>query len=144
MSVHNLENIFRPDSVAVVGASQKMGSVGWGIIENLVEGPYPGRIYPINPRHQKLWGMRSAASISRLVEPVDLAVVAVPIDSVPDVIRQCAATGIGGAIIVSACRKEIGKKLNFRMQRIPDANEYQLNMDLSSNELIFNRLWTKN
>jgi acetyltransferase len=110
MSVHNLEKLFKPASIAVIGASEQGGSVGWGIMRNILDGQFPGRIYPVNPKHATLWNLTAYHSLLDLPEPVDLAVIAVPIATVPGIIRQSAGVGIGGAIIISAGGKETGLK----------------------------------
>jgi acetyltransferase len=108
MSVDNLEKIFHPRSIAVVGASERTGSVGHAIMQNLINSRYGGDIYPINAKHRKLWGKPSCASIAHLSTGVDLAVLATPIASAPQIIRECVATGVGSAIIISAGGKEVG------------------------------------
>ncbi len=81
MSVKNLDKIFHPKSIAVVGASERKGSVGHAIMHNLVKSGYSGDIYPINAKHRKLWGKPSCTSIEHLNTGVDLAVLATPIMS---------------------------------------------------------------
>jgi acetyltransferase len=108
MSVYHLEKVFKPRSVAVIGASERKGSVGWAIMKNILDGQFPGKVVPVNPGHQTLWNLPAYADISQLHEPVDLAVIAVPIRLVPAVIRQCGDIGIMAAIIISAGGKETG------------------------------------
>ena len=110
MSVDNLDKIFHPKSIAVVGASERKGSVGHAIMQNLIKSEYAGDIYPINAKHRKLWGKPSYASIEHLSTGVDLAVLATPILSVPQIIKECCAKEVGGAIIISAGGKEIGEE----------------------------------
>lgn len=110
MSVDNLDKIFHPKSIAVVGASERKGSVGHAIMQNLTKSGYPGDIYPINAKHKKLWGKPSCASIEHLNTSVDLAVLATPILTAPQIIKECCAMGVGGAIIISAGGKEIGEE----------------------------------
>ena len=83
MSVDNLDKIFHPKSIAVVGASERKGSVGHAVMQNLIKSGYAGVIHPINPKHRKLWGRSSYASIENLKTAVDLAVLATPILSTP-------------------------------------------------------------
>lgn len=108
MSVHNLDKIFRPASVAVVGASEKQGTIGWALLRNLGKAGYPGRIYPVNPRYDTLQGLKTYPSLAGIHEPVDLAIIATPIDTVPQIIKECGDLGIGGAVVISAGGKEIG------------------------------------
>jgi acetyltransferase len=108
MSVHNLDKIFQPASVAVVGASEKRGSIGHSLIRNLIGGNYQGKVYPVNPRYPSILGLTASPSLSAIGEPVDLAVIAVPMANVPSVIRECVRAKVGGSIIISAGGKEIG------------------------------------
>ena len=110
MGVDNLDKIFHPKSIAVVGASERKGSVGHAIMQNLIKSEYPGDIYPINAKHKKIWGRPSCASVEQLNTGVDLAVLATPILSAPQIIKECCAMGVGGAIIISAGGKEIGEE----------------------------------
>ena len=66
MSIENLDKIFQPKSIAVVGASERKGSVGAALMRNLIERGFPGDIYPINPKHKKLWGKSAFSSIADL------------------------------------------------------------------------------
>jgi len=120
MSVENLDKIFQPNSIAVVGASEREGSVGVAIMRNLIERGYPGDIYPINPKHKKMWGKSTCPSIMDLKGPVDLAILATPIILVPQIVKDCVDVGVGGAVIISAGGKEIGeqgKKLEAAIQK---------------------------
>jgi acetyltransferase len=110
MSIDNIDKIFRPESIAVVGASERKGSVGAALMHNLIERGFPGEIYPINPNHYKIYKLPACPSIKDLKAPVDLAVIATPIASVPHIIKECADGGVGGAVIISAGGKEIGEE----------------------------------
>jgi acetyltransferase len=108
MSVENMDKIFQPKSIAVVGASERQGSVGAALMSNLLDFGFPGDIYPINPNHNKIRKLSAYPSIKDLNTPVDLAVVATPIVSVPQIVRDCVALKVGGIVIISAGGKEIG------------------------------------
>ena len=110
MSVENMDKIFQPKSIAVVGASERQGSVGAALMRNLLDFDFPGDIYPINPNHNKIWELSAYPSIKDLNTPVDLAVVAIPIVSVPQIVRNCVALKVGGLVIISAGGKEIGEE----------------------------------
>jgi len=120
MSVENLDKIFQPKSIAVVGASERKGSVGEALLRNLLERGFAGDIHPINPNHKKIKTRAAFPSIRDLEAPVDLAVIATPITSAPQIIRDCVDAGVGGAVIISAGGKEIGeqgKKLEAAIQK---------------------------
>lgn len=108
MSTFNLERIFHPKSVAVVGASEKPGTMGASVMRNLISGGYAGEIFPVHPRYQKVFGRKAHPWIGGIGKAVDLAVIVTPIATVPDIIRDCAAESCGGAVIISAGGKETG------------------------------------
>jgi len=103
-----LDVFFEPERIAVVGASEKVGSVGRSVFWNLAGGAYRGRVVPINPRRASILGERAYPSIAEAPGPIDLAVIATPAATVPNVLRECAAAGVKGAIILSAGFKEVG------------------------------------
>lgn len=104
----NLEKIFEPQSIAVIGASGKIGSVGFALMKNLIEGGYKGKVYPININKTQILGLKTYKNISQLPENADLAVIATPANTVPDVVEQCGEAGIRGLVIISAGFKETG------------------------------------
>ena len=108
MPIRNLDKIFRPRRVAVVGASQRPLSVGQTVFQNLVSGGFSGEVYPVNPRHSVLDGHPCYQSVLDLPEPVDLAVICTPAQTIPDVIQQCGTAGIRGIVILSAGFRETG------------------------------------
>jgi len=110
MGIHNLEKIFKPQSVAVIGASEKKGHVSSSVMSNLIGGGFFGDIFPVNPNHKMIWGLPTLSSVAEFKTPPDLAVIATPIDTVPQIIADCAEKGIGGAVIISAGGKETGAK----------------------------------
>jgi acetyltransferase len=106
---HPLDCIFHPRSVAVIGASEREGSVGRTLLWNLIRSPFGGTVFPVNPQRHSVLGIKSYPDIASVPEVVDLAVIATPAATVPQVIRECVAVGVKGAIIVSAGFKEIGE-----------------------------------
>jgi acetyltransferase len=107
-SRHPLEVFFAPRSVAVIGATERDGSIGRTVMGNLVTNPFGGTVLPINPKRGNVLGIRCWPSVTKVSQKIDLAVVATPAPAVPGVIRECAAVGIRGAIIISAGFKESG------------------------------------
>jgi acetyltransferase len=103
-----LDAIFRPDTVAVVGASDRPGSVGRTIMWNLISNTFGGTVYPVNARRQNVLGIKAYPSISEIPERVDLAVIASPAPTVPGIIRECVESEVRGAIIISAGFRETG------------------------------------
>ncbi|MFB3906938.1 MAG: bifunctional acetate--CoA ligase family protein/GNAT family N-acetyltransferase [Candidatus Eisenbacteria bacterium] len=105
-----LQAIFAPKSVAVVGATEKEGSVGRTILWNLISSPFGGTVYPINPNRAGILGIKAYPSIRNVPDPVDLAVIVTPATTVPGIIRECVQHGVRGAIVISAGFKEIGEE----------------------------------
>jgi acetyltransferase len=104
----SLDCFFSPTSVAVVGATEREGSVGRTVLANLLSGSFHGRVYAINPVRKTVLGTPCYSKITELPEKVDLAVIVTPAPTVPEVIRDCAAEGVASAIIISAGFKEKG------------------------------------
>ncbi len=103
-----LEAFFAPATVAVIGATEREGSVGRTILENLVQGGYRGRAFAVNPKHSELLGAKCYPSVATLPEPVDLAVIVTPAATVPGIVRECLDAGARSAIVISAGFKERG------------------------------------
>ncbi len=103
-----LDKIFNPRSIAVVGASNEEGTVGYILIKNLTELGYKGSVYPVNIHKSEVLGIKAYPSVEQIPEIVDLAIIATPAKTVPDVLEQCGKAAIAGIIIISAGFKEIG------------------------------------
>ena len=103
-----LDNIFNPKSIALIGASDEEGSVGYILMKNLTEMGYKGHVYPVNIRKQEILGIKAYPAVSKLPEIVDLAIIATPASTVPDIVEECGTSGIKGIIIISAGFKETG------------------------------------
>ncbi|SHK14814.1 bifunctional acetate--CoA ligase family protein/GNAT family N-acetyltransferase [Rhodothermus profundi] len=117
----HLDAIFKPRSVAVIGASERPGSVGRTLLWNLISNPFGGTVYPVNPKRTNVLGIRAYPSVKEVPEPVDLAVIATPAPTVPEVVQECVDAGVRGAVIISAGFKEIGaegKRLEERILAI--------------------------
>jgi acetyltransferase len=122
-----LDKIFNPKSVAVIGASDEKDTVGYALMKNFTELGFSGKVYPVNIRKTEILGLTAYPSVEQIPEPVDLAVIATPAKTVPDILQQCAKTGIKGIIIISAGFKEIGtegKALENKITQIK--NQYNL------------------
>ncbi len=105
----SLRAIFAPNSVAVIGATEKEGRVGRTVLWNLISNPFGGTVYPINKRHNQVLGIKAYPNVARVPEPIDLAVIVTPAATVPGVVSECVAAGVKGAIIISAGFKEAGE-----------------------------------
>ena len=99
---HYLEHLFAPRSVAVVGASERLGSLGRAVFENLRAAGYTGTLYPVNPKHKQVGEVPCHARLADLPAPADLAVVVTPAPTVEAVLRDAGAAGIRHAVVLSA------------------------------------------
>jgi acetyltransferase len=120
---HPLDPIFEPRSVAVVGASATAGSVGNILMRNLLENPFGGVVYPVNPKRHAVHGVRCYPDLAAIPEVVDLAVIATPAAGVPEVVRQCSDRGIPGAVVISAGFAELGPSGRELEARTRDASQ---------------------
>lgn len=109
MSTVNLHRIFNPDSIAVIGAGERFGSIGASIMSNLVNGGFTGRIFPVNPKYTDIMGIRCVPDVTDIGFDVDMAVIATPIHTVPVIVGSCADAGLAGAVVISSGGREIGK-----------------------------------
>ena len=98
--------LFAPKSVALIGATETVGSVGRAVLENLRA--FSGPVYPVNPKHGRVLGVKAYPSIAAVPERVDLAVIVTPVATVPGIISECAEAGARAAVIISAGFKECG------------------------------------
>ena len=101
-AVASLRHVFAPESVAVIGASRRRGTVGRAILDNIRAGGYAGRLYTVNPRARQIGGERCLSSALDLPEPVDLAVIAVPAATVLDVAERCGQRGVRSLVVITA------------------------------------------
>lgn len=102
--------LLAPASVAVIGASRTWGTLGYQLLEHIIEGGFAGRVHAVNPEALELGGMMAYARIGEVPEPVDLAVVAVPYAEVQGVVAECAAAGVKGVVIASGGFAERGEE----------------------------------
>jgi len=105
----DLEEIFHPSSVAVIGASNKPGKVGTYLFRNILEAGFKGVVYPVNPSSKSVSGVRCYPSIEELPETPDLGVVIVPAPAVGDVIDQLGKAGSRGVVIITAGFRELSE-----------------------------------
>ncbi len=105
---HYLTPLFEPGSVAIVGASEKEGKVGAVLLSNMLAAGFRGALFAVNPKYASVQGVRCYASVGKLPERVDLAVIATPAQTVPRVIDECGHVGIRAAVVITAGFSETG------------------------------------
>ncbi|MBZ5523682.1 MAG: bifunctional acetate--CoA ligase family protein/GNAT family N-acetyltransferase [Acidobacteriia bacterium] len=113
-----LTPIFNPQSVAIVGATEKPASVGRTVMRNLLEQPFGATIFPVNPARSNVLGIKCYPNISAIGERVDLAVIVTPADTVAGVLEECLRNGVRGAIVITAGFSELGPQGREREARI--------------------------
>ncbi len=120
MKKHYLHKVFEPQSVAVIGASDRESSVGALVLKNLTEGGYRGDVYPVNPLHETIQGRPAFASMRDIEHPVDLAIITVPAAAIPQIMRECGERQVGAAIVISAGFSEVGPRGQALQNEIVD------------------------
>ena len=103
-----LDPFFRPESVAVIGASRNPGTIGYQIVDNLIRHEYQGVVYPVNPKARAIHSIPAYPSIGSIPGPVDMAVVVVPKEFVLKVVDECGQKGVKGVVVISAGFREVG------------------------------------
>ncbi len=121
---HDLDALFRPSSLAVVGVSHSPGKLGYVLLKNVVEYQFPGRIYPVNPAGGELFGLKVYRRVSELPEAVDLVLISVPAPAVLEVVEEAAGLGARAGVILSSGFGETGpegKALEDRIRQVARA-----------------------
>jgi acetate---CoA ligase (ADP-forming) len=105
---HPLDTLFRPDSIALIGASRDQEKIPGRLLSMLRKNEFPGKIYPINPNYGDIDGLKCYPSIADVGQPIDLAIVVIPARTVLGALKQCAAAGVRNAIVISSGFAEEG------------------------------------
>lgn len=105
-----MEKFFTPESVALVGASATPGKIGNSVLDSIANHEYKGKVYPINPKQDKIFNLKCYPSIEDVPDKIDLVVVCVDLSVTPPVLEACAKKGIHNVVIVSGGGKELGGK----------------------------------
>lgn len=119
--MHELDALFSPSSVAVVGASDGTGKIGGKVLATLLRHGFPGQVYPVNPARAEIAGLKAYPSVKDIAAPVDLALIAIPAALVPDCVQECADRGVRAAVIFSSGFTDAGEegaRLQQRLQAI--------------------------
>lgn len=121
----NLDKLLCPKSVAIIGASNKPGKVGYALVKNLCEAGFDGKIYPVNLEDKKVQGLKAYASVLKVKGAIDVAIVSIPAPFVPKAVEECAKKNIKNAIIISAGFSEVGeagKKIEDAVRKTVEKN----------------------
>ncbi|MFA6036088.1 MAG: CoA-binding protein [Candidatus Micrarchaeia archaeon] len=125
--MRNLDAIFEPKSIAVIGASREPGKIGHVITKNFIDGGFMGKVYPINPSASDVLGLKAYPSVGDVPDKIDSAVVAVHAELVPSVLQQCGEKGIKGVVVISGGFAEVGN-YKLEQQLIEVSKKYDLNV----------------
>ncbi|MGQ9857770.1 MAG: acetate--CoA ligase alpha subunit [Thermodesulfobacteriota bacterium] len=106
--MRDIEAIMSPRSIAVVGATNRQGSVGRAVFSNILSGGYQGVLYPVNPKARSVLSVRAYPSLMDIPDNVDLAVIIVPAQAVVGVVEEAAQKGVKGLVVITAGFKEVG------------------------------------
>jgi acetyltransferase len=121
MRVRNLDRIFAPQRIAVIGASRRPASIGYTVLRNLISAGFGGVVYPVNPKREAIHGIMAYPDVASLPQAPDLAVVSIRAELVPGIVRECGEAGVGGMIILSAGFRETGERGLALEQEIREA-----------------------
>ena len=105
----NLDPVFRPRSVAVVGASTSFAKWGQMVFSNIVSGQFSGKVFPVNPREEVIFGLPVYRHIQDIAEPVDLAIICTPAETVLDVLGECGEKGVKAVVVITSGFSETGE-----------------------------------
>jgi acetyltransferase len=127
VGTENLDKIFNPQRIAVIGASDRENSVGFRLLRNLIGVGYKGVVYPVNPFRPTVQGITAYPNIKRIPRQVDLALIATPAHTIPQIVEECGTAGVSGVIIISAGFKEAGKEgKSLEKQILKHKNRYNM------------------
>ena len=118
---YNLEHLFNPKSVAVIGASSAFGKWGQMILSNIIGGGFKGKIFPVNPKEKVICGLKTYMNIKDVPCDVDLVFITTPAKTVPDVLESCAEKGVKGVVLITSGfseTDEAGKDLEKKIVSI--------------------------
>ncbi|MFN7991510.1 MAG: CoA-binding protein [Candidatus Micrarchaeia archaeon] len=121
--IRNLRNVFAPKSVAIVGASPTANKIGNVLLKNFLDTKFPGKVYPVNPKYESLFGLRCYPSVKDIQGKVDCVIVATPAETVPQIMEDCAQKKAGGVVVLSGGFEEVSRNdLAAKVRKIADDN----------------------
>jgi acetyltransferase len=107
---HYLTPLFEPKSIAIIGASETQGSVGTTLVRNIIDGGYEGKLFLVNPRHDKVYGQNTYESVESIPQRLDLAVICTKAETVPAIVETCGRAGTRNVIVISGGFAEMGPR----------------------------------
>ena len=127
--MHSIDAIFKPRSLAVIGASSRRNTIGREILHNLIDYEFNGKIFPVNPKAGVIHSIKAYSTILDVPDAVDMAIIAVPKESVAQVAEQCGEKGVRGLVVISAGFKEVGGRgVELENQLLEVVKKYNMRM----------------
>ncbi len=123
--MHSLDPIFKPKSIAIIGASREPYAIGYTVVKNLLTTRYEGKIYPINPNADEILNLKCYHSILDVPDPVDLAVITVPAKITPAVVEEAGKKGVVGVAIIASGFSEVGE-VDLENKVVEIAKKYKM------------------
>ena len=120
-----INDMLRPKTVAVIGASATTGKIGFTVVDNLIKGKFEGKIYPINPTATEILGLKAYPNVTDVPGPVDSAIVTVPAKFILEVTEECGKKGVKGMIVITSGFSEAGHK-DLEDQMVELAHSYNM------------------
>jgi acetyltransferase len=120
MGSKKLTSLFNPKVVAIIGATTKVGSVGFSLMNNIIGSGFDGIVYPINPKRTNVLGVKAYARLEDVPDKIDLAIIATPAKSVPAIVETCGIVGVSGVLLISAGFAEAGDEGKELMRQISE------------------------
>ncbi|MFO8051469.1 MAG: acetate--CoA ligase family protein [Thermoplasmatota archaeon] len=105
----DIKKFFEPGSVAIIGASNSKGKIGYKLMDNITSEDYKGKLYPVNPRGGEIFGMKAYGQITDIEGPVDMAVIAIPASFVHEEVKRCGEKGVSFLTIITSGFSEVGE-----------------------------------
>ena len=125
MDMEVLNGLFRPKSIAIIGASSTPGKIGYSVVANLVNDGYKGEVYPINPKADEILGLKAYKSVLDVPGDIDAAVVTIPAKFVMQAIEECGKKGVKGFILITSGFAEVGEK-ELEERLVEEAHKYNM------------------
>jgi len=126
---HQLDGIFRPNSVAVIGATTRKGTIGRETLHNILMAEFNGKVFPVNPKASVIHSIKAYSTVLDVPDSVDLAIIIVPKEFVKEVVNQCGEKGVKGVVVISAGFSEVGPEGKKREQEVlKEVRKYGMRM----------------
>jgi acetyltransferase len=126
---HYLTPLLEPQSIAIIGASETPGSIGESMVRNLLDGNFPGKVFFVNPKHDRIFGQKSYDSVESIPQRLDLAVICTKAETVPGIVEACGRAGTKAAIVISSGFSETDRRgASLERAAVENARRHRLRL----------------